>query len=107
MNLSKALTLIATVALAVPTQAQPAACYDPLKPMLRTELFFGRNADGRQNVCDREWARFLTHEQTPRFPEKLTMIDGWDQRRHGDTGHVMRESGKVIVIQPACAAFQP
>lgn len=94
----KSLIVMALVACAVPAAAQTPACMPPLEPMLRAELYFGRNTHGRQFVSDREWARFLAHELTPRFPDGLTVIDGWGQWRHGGASMVAREQTKVVVI---------
>jgi len=76
-------------------EAQQAGCTPPLERMLRTELFFGRSVAGRRPVTDREWAQFLTHELTPRFPG-LTVLDGRGAWRHD--GHEVREASKVVVI---------
>lgn len=105
MGRLKAFIVAVVVTLASPAAAQDIACHDPLKPMLRAELFFGRNIGGRQNVSDREWARFLANELTPRFPEGLTVIDGRGQWRHAGTGDVVREPSKIVVIVTPDAAL--
>ena len=104
MGWLKAFILIAASVLAWPawTQAPAIVCHDPLKPMLRAELFFGRDIRGHHVVSDRQWARFLVHELTPRFPDGLTVIDGRGQTRNGEDA-VMREHTKVVVIVTADA----
>ena len=64
----------AVVALALPAPAQEIACRDPLKPMLRAELLFGRHSASAQRVSERQWRQFLAREITPRFPDGLTRL---------------------------------
>lgn len=71
--------------------------------MLRVELFFGRDVRGHQIVGDRQWARFLAHELTPRFPDGLTVIDGRGQWHNGEDGAIAREHTKIVVIVTADA----
>ncbi|MEI9805642.1 MAG: DUF3574 domain-containing protein [Pseudolabrys sp.] len=78
--------------------AQTPACTPPLQPMLRAEMYFGRNTNNRRIVNDREWARFVAHELTPHFPDGLTVFDGWGHWRHGDTSVVSREHSKLVII---------
>ncbi len=96
----KAFILIAASALAWPVSAQTPAivCHDPLKPVLRAELFFGRDIRGHHVVNERQWARFLAHEVTPRFPDGLTAIDGRGQSHNADGVVAMREPTKIVVI---------
>ena len=89
------------IAMASPALAQHQACRAPLKPMLRAELYFGRDIHGEQIVSDQEWARFLAHELTPRFPHGLTVVDGWGEWRDGGTGALVREPSKIVVIVTA------
>lgn len=91
-SLAVALALVLLPSLAY---AQQAACTPPLEKMLRVELFFGRSVAGRRPVTDREWAQFLTHELTPRFPG-LTVLDGRGAWRHD--GHEVREPSKLVVV---------
>jgi hypothetical protein len=99
MNWLTAWLVVAVVAAASPARAQaPAAfCQDPLKPMLRYELYFGRDVHGHHLVSDRQWAQFLADEVTPAFPEGLTVFDGRGQWR-GANATVMRERTKIVVI---------
>jgi hypothetical protein len=85
--------------LAAPAMAQNLACPDPLKPMLRAELLFGRNIGGRLGVSEAQWARFAAAELTPRFPDGLTVLDGKGQWR-GPSG-LVREPGKVVIVVTA------
>lgn len=97
----KAFLVFAIVILALPAGAQAPAslCHDPLKPMLRVELSFGRDIRGHHNVVsDRQWAHFLAHDLTPVFPDGLTVFDGRGQWRDAGSAIVMREHTKIVVI---------
>lgn len=98
MSRLKPFLIGAAVALASPAAAQapPIVCADPLKPMLRAELFFGRNIGGKPGVSETAWAQFLTRELTPLFPDGLTVIDGKGQWRDG--GAIVREKSKVVIV---------
>jgi hypothetical protein len=87
--LSVALTLLATPALAQPS------CTPPLKPMLRVEFYFGRSIAQHAPVGDREWARFVTRELTPRFPG-LTVLDAQGAWRDGK--REVREASKLVIV---------
>ena len=81
--------------LAFPAAAQERVCTSPLSPMLRVELYFGRHIEGARPVSDRDWAQFLTHELTPRFPG-LTVLDARGAWRRD--GHQMREHTKLVIV---------
>lgn len=97
--------IAAAVALASPAAAQDIVCHDPLKPMLRAELFFGLDVRGRQSVSDRQWARFVAEELTPRFPDGLTVVDGRGHWRNGDNGAAVREASKIVIVVTTDAAL--
>jgi hypothetical protein len=103
MGWSKGFIVAAAIALVSPAPAQDIVCHDPLKPMLRIELYFGRDAKGHQIVSDRQWARFLAYELTPRFPDGLTVIEGRGQWHNGEDGAIAREHTKIVVIVTADA----
>jgi len=86
--------VIFAVAVAVPAGAEP--CTDPLKPMLRAELFFGRSIGHRFGVTNRLWQAYVDRELTPRFPGGFTVSDGKGQWREGDA--IMREASKIVVL---------
>ena len=93
MRLSAALAFVLAL-LAAPALAQQ-ACAPPLAPMLKVELYFGFGIEGRRPVSDSEWARFVTHELTHRFPG-LTVLDARGAWRKGQ--HEMREHSKLVVV---------
>ena len=91
----KALLAVTLALLATPAIAQQPACAPPLAPMLRVELYFGMGVHGRRPVSESEWARFVTHELTHRFPG-LTVLDARGAWRKGE--HEMREHSKMVVV---------
>lgn len=96
----KVFIVAAAVALAGPAAAQDIVCHDPLKPMLRAELFFGRAIANGHRVSEAQWARFLARELTPRFPDGLTVLDGQGQWRDGG-GAIMREPSTIVIVVTA------
>ncbi|HEX5507953.1 MAG TPA: DUF3574 domain-containing protein [Pseudolabrys sp.] len=77
--------------------AQEPACRTPLKPMLRVEMFFGREIDGRLGVSGKKWQRFVAREIAPRF-SGLTVLDGRGWWRGPKGRAVNNESSKVVII---------
>jgi hypothetical protein len=89
---------IAGVVLVFASAAQgQETCYQAGKPMLRAEIYFGRNIAGRLGVSERQWAHFLARELTPRFPDGLTVINGQGQWR-GPSGAIVREPSKIVIV---------
>jgi hypothetical protein len=88
--LSVALTLMAT-----PGLAQQPSCTPPLAPTLRVEFYFGRNIVHHAPVSDRQWARFVAQELTPRFPG-LTVLDAQGAWRKGQ--REVREASKLVIV---------
>lgn len=97
----KAFIVAAGMALAGSAAAQDIVCHDPLKPMLRAELFFGRAIANGQRVNEAQWARFVARELTPRFPDGLTVLDGQGQWRDGARGAIVREPSRIVIIVTA------
>ena len=98
----KYLLAAAMFALASAAHAQEASCAAPAKPMLRAEIYFGRNIGGHLGVGERQWARFVARELTPRFPDGLTVIDGQGQWR-GPSGSIVHEPSKIVIVLGAAA----
>lgn len=63
---------------------------------VRTELFFGLSRPGGR-ITERQFARFVDHEVTPRFPDGLTLLSGLGQFRL-DSGQIIEEKSKVLVL---------
>ena len=71
--------------------------------MQAVEILFGRSVAGRIIVGEREWARFLAREITPRFSDGLSVVDAAGQFKTPD-GIVAHEPSKLVIII-ATAAF--
>lgn len=85
---------VAAVVWALPAAAE--SCTDPLKPMLRAELFFGRTVGDRFGVTDRLWQNYVDRELMPRFPDGFTVLDGRGHWREDDS--IMREASKIVIV---------
>jgi hypothetical protein len=59
---------------------------------------FGRNIGSRLGVSEPAWARFVTREVTPRFPDGLTVTDAVGQWRDRASGALVRERSKRVEI---------
>lgn len=68
-------------------------CGSPSAPMLRAELFFGR--DG---VSDEAWDAFVRDELTAAFPAGLTILPARGQWRDPGTGALLREPSAVVLV---------
>lgn len=66
--------------------------------MVEANLFFGRNIGGRLGVSERDWQRFVNEVVTPRFPDGLTVQDAAGQWRDTDTGKVVHEPSKLLIL---------
>lgn len=73
------------------------SCRSYSRPMARLELVFGRSRPNGMAITDEEWASFLDHEVTPRFPAGLTILQGPGQWR-GQDGNVAKEHAHILVI---------
>jgi hypothetical protein len=89
-----ALPLLAAACAAPPP---PAPCPAGMSAATTAEVFFGRNAGGREAVTDADWARFMDDTVTPAFPDGLTVLDGAGQWR-GRTGSISRERSKLLLV---------
>jgi hypothetical protein len=85
--------------------AQELVCPFPQqKPMLVTQLFFGRNVPHRGSVTANEWRRFLRDYVTPAFPDGFTVYDAYGQWLNPKTHSIGRDPTKVVVIATADSA---
>lgn len=64
--------------------------------MARSELFFGL-ARPHGSVSESEFAQFVEHSVTPRFPHGLTLLGGSGQFR-GAGGAVVAEGSKLLIL---------
>lgn len=66
---------------------------------VRSELYFAvGNEDGSDTIDEAAWRDFLDREVTPRFPDGLTVLDGYGQWRFKDEGRLVRQRCKVLVV---------
>ncbi len=71
-------------------------CREPAKAMARLELFFGAGPP-RHPISGRAFSRFLASEVTQRFPQGLTLFDGYGQWL-SPQGLVTKEHAKILLI---------
>ena len=64
---------------------------------VRTELFFGTDKPG-PDVTDYQFNRFVNDTVTPRFPDGLTVLAGNGQWKDSETGQIVRERSKVVIL---------
>jgi len=74
------------------------ACQGKQQSKLMAELMFGRDIGHRVGVSEAAWTRFLAREVTPRFPDGLTVLDAVGQWRDPDSGRIVREPSKLVMI---------
>jgi len=66
---------------------------------IRSELYFAvGNEDGSGVIDDAQWRAFLDDVVTPRFPDGLTVLDGYGQWRFQQDGRLVRQRCKVLVV---------
>lgn len=98
-----ALAGCATPSAAPPAPATPVAAPAPVclpggSPVPVAEMMFGRNIGGRLGVSEAQWRAFVDTEVTPRFPDGLSVLDAAGQWKDTDTGKVVREPSKLLLI---------
>ncbi len=93
------LVLAAALALAgcSQTEADAGSCPDGMEPWVKYELYMGRSSSDGDVVTDEEWDGFLSDTVTPRFPDGLTVLDGWGQWRDSE-GRILGEESTILVI---------
>jgi hypothetical protein len=65
--------------------------------MARLELLFGMSRKDAAPVSDAEWQGFVDQEVTPRFPDGLTIVQGYGQWRNSK-GVIAKENSRVLMI---------
>lgn len=90
--------LLAGGSRALAAQNPASACHPGQQPRLMAELTFGRDIGRHVGVSEAAWRRFLDREVTPRFPDGLTVVSALGQWRDRNTGRVVREPSKLIMI---------
>ena len=68
------------------------------EPAVTAQLFFGRGLKSGGTVSDVAWQEFLAKSVTPRFPDGLTVLNGYGQWRDRSTSHISHEPSTVVEI---------
>ncbi|MGW0361964.1 DUF3574 domain-containing protein [Streptomyces sp. NPDC002990] len=90
--------LLALLGAGIPALVGAALHTDVGQPYQETRLYFGTDRPGgRDPIGEGEFMRFLDREITPRFPEGLTVHDGYGQWR-GRNGAAVRETSYEVVL---------
>jgi hypothetical protein len=99
-----AISILLTLAACAGTA--PVACAAGTSPMTKFELFFGGNIDRGGGVAEQDWARFLTDEVTPRFPDGFTVLEAAGQWRN-PAGMIIAEQSRnlVVIVRDASSAL--
>lgn len=72
------------------------------EPWVQTELYFGRGSETTERQVDaEEWQDFLDTEVTPRFPDGLTVLDGYGQFLNSSGTIIAEDSTVLIILYPA------
>ncbi|RDZ29583.1 DUF3574 domain-containing protein [Lysobacter silvisoli] len=76
--------------------ARPAAA----QAWIRSELYFSVGSEGQPQtqVDEAQWRAFLDREVTPRFPDGLTVFDGYGQWLFRGAAAPERQRAKVLVV---------
>lgn len=102
-----------TSAAAQETGATPVATPVPANPCdriapgvgseswVQTELYFGTTKPDGTDVTPDEWQAFLDEEITPRFPDGLTILEGYGQFLNSEGIIAAEESLVLIILYPA------
>jgi hypothetical protein len=88
--------LVSPIACVPASQPDVTACVE--KPMVRAELFFGRDIRGRKPLSDAEWSDFAAQVIARQFPDGFTAFDGEGRWRNPTTGETLREPTKIVII---------
>jgi len=64
---------------------------------VRTELYFGLTRSGGVAISSDAWNSFLDTAITPRFPDGLTVLDGYGQYR-SSAAAITREPMRLLVL---------
>lgn len=77
---------------------QPRCAGLPGDPEVTVQLLFGRSLKGGGSIDDESWRDFLAHSVAPRFPDGLTVLEGYGQWRQRATGRIISEPSTVVEI---------
>jgi hypothetical protein len=78
--------------------AEPAtAAVAPPAEWVKTEIYFGCNLPGGQQIARWAWADFMDKVLTRHFPKGLTVYEAYGQMQHAD-GRIEKQSTWVVVV---------
>jgi len=95
-RLARPILLLLFVLVPQAGHAQAIGCPASSRPMARLELLFGTRLKGGA-VGRRAWTNFLSKEVSPRFPEGLSVFEGYGQWK-GPAWHSIREPSRMLLI---------
>jgi hypothetical protein len=75
------------------TGAAPA----PAAEWVKTEIYFGRDIPGGQEISRGAWNEFMDKVITPHFPKGLTVYDAYGQMQH-ENGRIEEQSTWVVAV---------
>lgn len=75
-------------------------CPPGFEQYVQYKLFMGRGGAAGEVVSDDDWDKFLAESVTPRFPDGLTVLDGYGQWRDA-SGRIKQERSKVLILYAA------
>jgi hypothetical protein len=90
--------LLAAAANGADAQTPALVCHGAQRPGAVAELLFGRDIGGRLGVSEAAFRRFVAREITPRFPDGLTVASANGQWRDPQSGAIVREPSKFVLI---------
>lgn len=67
------------------------------QPAVLIRLFFGRDIQGRSEVSEEQWQRFLREELSARFPQGLSVIDAQGAYQDRRTLGLVGERAKIVL----------
>jgi len=76
--------------------AAPAVVTAPVE-WVKTEIYFGRDLPGGQEISRWAWADFMDKVLTPHFPKGLTVYEAYGQMQHAD-GRIEKQSTWVVAV---------
>jgi len=87
----------AVVAYRATVPAAGAACRAGASTMARLELLLGMGGRDGREVSESDWRAFIDAEVTPRFPDGLTVLNGYGQWRNS-AGAIAKENARVLLV---------
>lgn len=92
-----ALSLVAGFCSTAGGEEPTPAAATPAPEWVKTEIYFGSNLPGGQQISRWAWADFMDSVLTRHFPQGLTVYDAYGQMQHAD-GRIEKQSSYVVAI---------